>query len=256
MHLDPEPGEAADHAAAEATAGWFATTHWSVVIRAGRGDEGAAYQALSQLCEGYWYPLYAFVRRQGHEAEESRDLVQGFFAHFIEKNVVGIADPERGRFRSFLLSCLRRYLTSEWRRDHAQRRGGFATVVSIDDDDAERRYGLEPADRLSPETMYDRRWALTLIERAPEERARQHDTPAKRALYEALRPHLTGHASEAEGYDEIARRLGMEPTAVRVAVHRLRHKYGACLRAQIAQTVADPAQVEEEMQALFAALRG
>lgn len=252
----PDTPEDADAAAAQAAAGGFRTTHWSVVLRAGKAGEAAAREALGELYQGYWYPLYAFIRRQGHGHEEARDLVQGFFAHFIEKNVAGIADPERGRFRSFLLSCLRRYLTSEWRRGHAQRRGGFATVISIDDAEAEHRYRLEPADRLTPEMLYDRRWALTLLERAEKELAARHARPRQRRLYTALRPHLAGHDPNGEGYEMIGERLGMDPTAVRVAIHRLRQKYKDCLHEQIRQTVDDPAQVEAEMQALFAALRG
>jgi len=233
----------------------FATTHWSIVLAAGRRGSPESRRALATLCEAYWYPLYAYVRRRGHAAADAQDLTQAFFATLLEKEYVRAADRERGRFRSFLLTALKRFLAKEWHHAHAQKRGGSRGPVSLDVRSGEARYSLEPSHEWTPERVYERRWALTLLDQVMT-RLRQHYVAEGRdQLFDHLKVLLTGETG-APPYSQIAVELGMTEGAVKVAVHRLRRRYRSLLRLEIAQTVADPREVDDELGLLLAALRG
>jgi len=233
------------------TARDFHTTRWSLVLCAG-GEGAGAYSALSGLCEAYWYPLYAFIRRQGYTAHDAQDLTQEFFAGLVERGGVGHVAPERGRFRTWLLTALKHFLINEWRRARTQKRGGGAITVSFDDD-AEARYLREPADPMSADKLFDRRWALTLLDRVLERLGTELAQSGKSAHFEALKFCLGG---EKHAYGEIAISLGMTESAVKVAAHRLRERYRALIRAEIAETVASSEEVDGELRDLFAALSG
>jgi RNA polymerase sigma factor (sigma-70 family) len=230
----------------------FATTRWSVVLAARGHDSGAAH-ALSDLCKGYWYPLYAFVRRQGYTPPDAEDLTQEFFARFIAKGWLGDVDRERGRFRSFLLAAVKNFLTNEWKRGQRQKRGGGAEILSLDLDSAEQRYTKEPADIASAERLYDRRWALDLLDRVIARLEAEWSRAGKSAHFAALQFCLT---VEKSPLSEIATQLGMTEGAVKVAVHRMRERYRELLHAEIAGTVAEPSQVDSELADLLAVLRG
>ena len=232
----------------------FTTTHWSVVIQAGQADSPQAAASLEQLCRRYWFPLYAAVRRKGYAREEAEDLVQSFFARLLEKNYVAQADRERGKFRTFLLAALEHFLANEWNRQQALRRGGRQTFVALDAQNAEARYTRERFHELSPEKLFDRRWAAVLLEQAHQALGHEYVAAGKGALFAALQPCLTGE-SPPDGYRKLAAQLDLSEGAVRMAVHRLRRAFGEQLRNEVAMTVSQPAQVEEEMQHLFAILR-
>ena len=225
----------------------FVTTHWSVVLRAGGDDSTVARAALEELCRAYWYPLYAFVRRQGRSPQDAEDLTQAFFTRLLEKSYIASADQEKGRFRTFLLIALKRFLANEWDREHAQKRGGFATVVSIDQSLAESRFGAEPAHQETPDVLFERQWAMTLLEQVM---ARlQSDCRAEEFAY--LRACLTKDDA-ALPYAEIGTRLNMTEAAVKMAVQRLRARYREMLREEIAKTLASPDDIEDELRHLFA----
>jgi RNA polymerase sigma-70 factor (ECF subfamily) len=232
---------------------WFVTTHWSVVVAAGGGDSTRARAALEKLCRNYWYPLYAFVRRRGHSAEDAEDLVQSFFAVCLEKNYIGAAEQAKGRFRSFLLMSLKRFLANEWDKARAQKRGGSHVTVSLDGLAAEERYALEPADSLSADKLFDRRWALTLLDQVVTRLRDEQVASGKLELFEQLKECITT-AGRGVPYAEIAERSGMSEGAVKVAAHRLRQRYRKLLEKEIANTVATPDQVEEERRHLLLAL--
>jgi RNA polymerase sigma-70 factor (ECF subfamily) len=231
--------------------GGFETTQWSIVLAAGRGASGDAREALAALCERYWYPVYAFVRGRGHGADEAEDLTQAFFAKLLEKRYVRDADPERGRFRSFLLAAVTHFLSNERDRETALKRGGGRAVVSLDAENAEGRYRLEPSHDMTPERVFRRRWALTLLERAVVRLREEAERAGQAERFERLKACLTG---DAVPHAEVAAALGMSEGAVKVAVHRLRRRYRELLRAEIADTVANPAAVDDELRELFAAL--
>ena len=233
----------------------FATTRWSVVLDAGRPDSPRAAEALAQLCQAYWQPLYAYARRHGHEGEEARDLTQEFFARLLEKNYVGAADKNRGRFRTFLLSSFEHFLAKEWRDARRQKRGGGRPLLSLDEQTAEDRYRLEPVDELSPEKIFDRRWALTTLERALARLREEYTASGRGELFEALKPMLTVENS-GEPQAQLAARLSLGEGALRVAIHRLRQRYGEAVREEIAQTVGRAEDVDEELGHLFEALSG
>ncbi len=235
-------------------AGQFVTTRWSQVVAAGQtADSSHARAALEQLCQTYWYPLYAFVRRQGHAPHDAQDLTQEFFARLLERNALGAADRERGRFRSFLLATLKNFLHDEWDKLRAQKRGGGHHVVSLDAGDAESRYALEPVDTMTADRLYERRWAMLLLDRAVERLRAEHEAAGKLAQFETLKASLAG-PRESQPYAEQAVKLGMSEGAVKVAVHRLRQRYREVIRAEIAETVSDAAEVEEELRHIIAAL--
>ena len=233
----------------------FVTTHWSLVVSAGRNDTTHARNALEKLCRAYWFPIYAFVRRQGHNPHDAQDLTQEFFARLLEKNQLAGADPVKGRFRSFLLAALKHFLANEWHKARAQKRGGGQVPIPIDASTAESKCGLDPADHLTAEKIYERRWALTLLDQVLHRLRDEYARDGKENLFEQLKPTLT-EASRSVRYADIAAQLGASEGAVKVAVHRLRQRYREVLRAEISDSVASPGEVEDEIRNLFAALSG
>lgn len=231
----------------------FATTRWSVVLAAGKDSSPDSRQALVTLCEAYWYPLYAYVRRRGYDAEEAQDLTQEFFTRLLEKDYVRAADPARGKFRSFLLSSLNHFLANEWRRERAQKRGGQQTILSLDFAAGEGRLTLEPAHEMTPEKVFERRWAMTLLTQALARLREEYAAAGKLPLLERLQPFLGGEGNAAP-YKEIGDELGLSEGAVKVAVHRLRRRCRDILRDEIAQTVVSIQEVDEELQDLFRAI--
>ena len=233
----------------------FATTHWSVVMAAGKGDSAQGADALEGLCRTYWYPLYAFVRRQGYGAHDAEDLTQEFFARFLAKEYFGRADPALGRFRNFLLACLKHFLSEQRRQAGRLKRGGGQTVISWDSQTAEERYQSEPADPITPEKVYDRRWALTLLEQALARLGEELSAAGKHEVFAQLKDSLWGEGGGA-GYAEVAARLGLTEGALKVTVHRLRQRYRAVLREEVANTVATVHEIDEELRYLVAVIRG
>ena len=230
----------------------FPTTHWSIVVAAGSPESPRYRQALEALCRDYWFPLYAFLRRRGYAPDEAQDYTQGFFAHMLEKQDLCRADPNRGRFRSFLLAMLKHFAADARQRAQAQKRGGGKKVVSLDLAEAEARYAAEPAHELSPEKLFERSWALTVLSRTMA-RLKQDAAAGKPVLFEQLKAHLGGQA-DAVPYRDLAARFNMSEGAIKVAVHRLRKRYRELLREEVAQTVSTPEEVEDEIRALFTAL--
>jgi RNA polymerase sigma-70 factor (ECF subfamily) len=230
--------------------GRFATTHWTLVLAAGQHASPASRQALATLCEAYWYPLYAHVRRRGHRVEDAQDLIQEFFARLLEKDYLRLVDRTRGRFRSFLLAALDHFLAKEWRRAQTQKRGGRRIFLSLDFQDAEGRYGNEPSHELTPDKLYERRWALTLIDHALARLRAQFVQDDKLAVFNQLKDCLSGDAARVR-YRELATDLGMTEGAIKVAVHRLRKECAQLLREEIARTVAGESEVDEELHDLF-----
>ncbi|HEV3260198.1 MAG TPA: sigma-70 family RNA polymerase sigma factor [Gemmataceae bacterium] len=231
----------------------FVTTHWSVVVAARENASPEARQALAELCRTYWYPLYAFIRRQGQSADESQDLTQELFARLLEKDFLGAVDRDKGKFRSFLLAACKHFLANERDRARAQKRGGGRDLLSIDGQAAESRYRLEPAHSLTPEKLFERRWALTLLDQVLARLREEFVAAGKDKLFEQLKVFLTGD-KPATRQGQAARELGMTEGAVKVAVHRLRGRYRELLQEEIARTLDDPGQVQDEICALFAAL--
>jgi len=232
----------------------FRTTHWSAVLLAGRAASPEGDRALEELCRTYWYPLYAYVRRQGRSAEDAQDLTQGFFARLLERKHLSLADPQRGRFRTFLLSSLKNFLITEWEKSRTLKRGGGHAFLSWDEQNAENRYLAEPVDDLTPERIYEKRWAVTLLEQVMTRLREQYAANGKSQLFDALKPHVWADTL-ADGYDSIAAQLGMSDGALRVAMHRLRESFRELLRAEVACTVESPAEVDEELRHLVASLR-
>jgi len=231
----------------------FVTTHWSVVLTAGRTDTTSACDALAKLCQSYWYPLYSYVRRRGYSPEDAEDLTQEFFARFLAQNWVERADREKGRFRTFLLSAMHHFLANEWDRARAQKRGGGAPLLPLEFDEAETRYSREPADNVTPEQHFERRWVQALLEQTLKLLSAEYEREGKAELFAALNPCLVGERT-SQPYAELGAKLGMGEGAVKSAVHRLRQRYRQLLRQEIAQTVAGPGELEEELKYLFAVL--
>lgn len=232
--------------------GRFPTTRWSLIVAAQQPATDQARDALADLCRAYWYPLYAYIRRRGHDAA-AEDLAQAFFAHLIEKHALESVSPERGRFRSFLLASCQHFLANERERVQALKRGG-GRVVSLDFSDADGRYRQEPNHEETPERLFQRRWALALLEQALGRLRGEYEATHKQALFEALKGHLSGEGTKA--YAELARELGLTESAVKTAAHRLRKRYAELLRQQVRETVASEADVDDEVRALFEALGG
>jgi RNA polymerase sigma-70 factor (ECF subfamily) len=230
----------------------FATTHWSLVVAAAHDSRPDAQAALATLCETYWYPLYYYVRRRGYRAEEALDLTQAFFATLLEKEYLRAADRERGRFRSFLLASLTHFLAKEWRRASARKRGGGRTPLPLDLQAGESRYSQEPSHDVTPEKAFERRWALLVLERALSKLRDEYAAGGKADLFRRLAGFLGGEKSAP--YKQVAADVGMTEAAVKVAVHRLRRRCRQVLRAEVAQTVADPADVDAELRDLMAAV--
>ncbi len=224
-----------------------------MVLEAGNQDSPRASEALGQLCRVYWRPLYAYVRKRGYSPDEAPDLVQEFFARVIEKNYFSSADRQRGRFRTFLLASMEHFLAKEWQRAHRLKRGGEITFFSLDDESAETLYRQEPADEFSAEKLYDRRWALALLEQALAQLRSEYSGSGRGPVFDELAIVLSGDKPDLS-YAELGARIGLSEGAVKVAVHRLRQRYGELVRAQVADTVSRPEQVDEELRHLFAAL--
>jgi RNA polymerase sigma-70 factor (ECF subfamily) len=231
----------------------FSTTRWSLVVAAGNSRDPHYTEALAELCEAYWYPVYAFVRRQGMEPDRAQDLTQGFFTEVLEKRTLKAARQDRGRFRSFLLAALKFYLSHERDRADAKKRGGGRVPIRLDADTAEGRYSLEPAETDTPETLFERRWALQLLERAVGRLREEQKESALPDRSLRLVNHLTGETT-APGYKRVAQELGMTESAVKVAMYRLRGRFRELLREEVLQTVADPESIDDELRYLFTVL--
>jgi len=248
----PDEGSKADERLAP---GQFPQTRWSVVLAArGSNDSGHALAALDELCRAYWFPLYVYIRRRGVSPEDAEDLTQGYFSALIEKDYLAQADRERGKLRSFLLTTLKHYLADEWTKASALKRGHGKTAVSIDAAQAEERYALEPVDEQSPDRLFEKRWALTLLDNVLEALRADYVGSGQGGLFDVLKKFLAWN-SAGEAYREAATELGMKENAVRVAVFRMRRRYGDLLRAQVADTVASSEEVSSEVDYLFALLR-
>ncbi len=230
--------------------GSFLTTRWSVVMRAGSGEAPDAAAALAQLCRDYWYPLYAFIRRRGMSQEDAQDLTQAFFLHVIQGGTFARARADAGRFRSYLLGALQNFLANEQRRAQTQKRGGGEVFISMDEMQAEERFALEPADRMTPETQFERSWAFALLERVCVRLRGDYAQAGRADLFQKLQPYLAGK-SGMPGYDALGRELAMSASAVAVTIHRMRRRYGELLREEIAHTVASPQEVEGEIAYLL-----
>lgn len=246
----------ASNSGPEAHKGVFATTHWSVVLAAGEENTPQSLASLEQLCRTYWYSLYAYVRRRGYGHEDAQDLTQGFIAQLLARKSFARVDPSRGRFRSFLLAGLNYFLVDERIRAQAQKRGGGQETLSfVDAQEADARYHLEPVDDSSPDKLFERRWALTLLGQVLARLEQEFCAAGKADLFERLRAHLVATTGE-ETYAEAAAALGMTREAFKKAVQRLRQRYYELFREEIAHTVADPAAVEDEMRHLCAVMAG
>jgi RNA polymerase sigma factor (sigma-70 family) len=231
----------------------FVTTHWSVVLSAKAASTAEGDAALEQLCRTYWWPLYAFVRRRGYGPHDAQDLTQEFFARLLAKDFLRSVDPSKGRFRSFLLASLEHFLAKEWRRFRTQKRGGEFTFISINDDTAEQPYLALAAPDESPEKLYEQQWAMALLSQAVARLRDEFLEGGKEALFEGIKIFLTGEKQIA-AYAEIAAGLGTSEAALKMAVSRMRQRYAKLLREEIANTVNDPKDVDEELRDLFAAL--
>ncbi len=233
----------------------FATTRWSLVLAAGKPEASADRSALQELCTAYWVPVYLYVRHRVADVHEAQDLTQAFFGHLLEQEKIAAADPQRGRFRSFLLTACRHFLINEWQKLRSAKRGGGEPLLSLDFDSGESRFSIVAVDDETPELLFERQWAITLLERVLERLCNEFEHQGKRSQFDVLKGFLTGQRT-AGGYAEAAAQLGMSEGAVKVAAHRLRSKYRELLRAEIAQTVAGPDEVEDEIRRLFVVLGG
>ena len=231
----------------------FATTRWSVVLAAQGEPATEARRALETLCRAYWYPLYAYMRRLGQAPHDAEDLTQEFFARLLEKDWLLAADPEKGRFRTFLLVALKRFMAKEWHRSIAQKRGGAQTHLPLDTTDAERRYAGEPVAAWAADDIYERRWAMTLLDQALEQLTTEYARAGKAAEFERLKRWLSADRGQIP-YGELAAELGHSEDAVRVAVHRLRKRFRQLFRDVIAGTLAEGEDMEEELRHLVAVL--
>ena len=234
----------------------FKTTHWSLVVSSKEKDSSVRRKSLGELAESYWYPLFAYLRRKGHDPDQASDYVQGFFADLIDKDFLEYVSPEKGRFRWFLMSAIKRYISKDVEKQSAQKRGGGRQFFSLDIADAEQRYQLEPVDGWTPEKLFDRRWALSILSQALDQIREEQSQKGKLELYFALQPTLSGVQISQERYEEIAARFSMTAGAVKVAALRLREKYRETLKSIVAQTVIEDDRIEDELDELLNALRG
>jgi len=237
----------------ETHGGVFASTHWSVVLAAGQRESPQADEALEKLCRTYWYPLYAYIRRQGYAMADAQDLTQSFFFHILSRGFLQRARPDKGKFRSFILGSLKFFLADELAKLQAQKRGGGRTMVFLDALSAEERYRLEPVEQMDAEKLFERRWAISLLERVLERLEGEFVAAGKGAAFERLRDFLLGDRGSVT-YHDTASALGMTEGAVKVAVHRMRQRYRELFGEEIAQTVADPAEIEQEVRHVFASI--
>ncbi len=232
----------------------FPTTHWSVVLRAGEAGGPQGVSALEELCRAYWYPLYAFVRRKGYSAEDAQDLVQQFFVQLLRYDVFGKAEPGHGKLRSYLLACLRNFLTVEWQRATAQKRGGGRPVIPISELEAEEHYCRELADEVTPESLFERAWAVTVLDRVCAQLRQDYEAAGQGDRFRLLEDFLLGEAGQRT-YAQAAQALGATESAVKSELHRLRARFRLLLRGEIAQTVNHQADIDEEIRALVNAIR-
>jgi RNA polymerase sigma factor (sigma-70 family) len=235
-------------------AGMFDTTHWSVVLQAGGEFSTEAQEALEKLCREYWYPLYAYVRKQNYTFADAQDLTQEFFARLLERKYLRLADRNRGRFRTFLLTSLKHFLINEWDKANRAKRGSGQKVFSLDEEMAESRFTAEPAMDQPPDALFDRSWAAILLDRAMAALRAEFEQSGKQDLFERLKVFVWGEKN-ALSYAAMAGQLGMTEGAVKVAVHRLRQRYGELLRAEVAQTVTTHVEVDEELRYLVSVIR-
>jgi RNA polymerase sigma-70 factor (ECF subfamily) len=231
----------------------FATTHWSVVRAAGHPASPGYRQALETLCKTYWFPLYAYMRRHGYDRHDAEDYTQEFFARLLDKHALRVADPKQGRFRSFLLAALKHFLANERDRIRAKKRGGGRKTLSLDFDNAEGKYALEPVEQLTPEKVFERSWAMTVLQQVMAQLQAEMASTGKGKPFEHLKGYLTGDIA-CISYSEMAAKLGMTEGAIKVAVHRLRKRYRQLLREEIAQTVSSEEQIQQEIRDLLTAL--
>jgi len=239
-----------DSDSAARTAAQFATTHWSTVLAAGDSASPDSREALEKLCRTYWYPLYAFVRRQGHSSEDAKDLVQGFLLYLLERHVLDKARPELGRFRSFLLGCLKNYLAQQTDRVRAEKRGGNRQFLPLDAAEAESRLRTEPARQVTPETLFDQKWGVTILAQALKSVDADYSRSGQARVFQQLHPFLQGDCARL-AYREAAEALGIAEPAVRMAVTRLRRRYRDALRSVVAETVSDPKDIDDELRYLI-----
>jgi RNA polymerase sigma-70 factor (ECF subfamily) len=234
---------------------WFTTTHWSIVLSAQDPASPQADEALEKLCRSYWYPLYVFVRRQGHDEAAAKDLTQGFFAKLLEKNYLASVRPEKGKFRTFLLSAIKHFISDEWDKARAQKRGGDKVLVSLDDTTGEDRYRNEPVDLMDAEKLFERRWVLTLLAQARERLQEEYRAAGQAKLYERLQLFASGD-KDMPSYAEVAPALQLSEGGLRSAVHRMRQRHRELVREEVAQTVSNPAEVDEEIRYLLRVISG
>ena len=231
-----------------------ATTQWSQILAARDGSDTEARKALEGLCQTYWQPLYAYVRHQGSNPDEARDLTQGFFAEFLDKDFLSDVDPEKGRFRAFMLASLRHFLSHERDRAEALKRGGGTTTLSLDVEAGEAGYALRPTEAMTPVDVFERRWAMTVLDRAMSRLQEESATSGIGDQFKELKQYLTS-AEPQEPYREVGETLGISEGAVATAVHRLRQRYARCLRVEIAETVVNPAEIDDELRHMLAVVR-
>jgi RNA polymerase sigma-70 factor (ECF subfamily) len=248
---DSEPNSSAFPAGA----GQFATTHWSVVLAAKEGDSRSVQDALEKLCRTYWYPLYAYLRRRGFGEHDAQDLTQGFLAQLLERRSIQGVERDKGKFRSFLLASLNYFLADERDRANAQKRGGGRQVLSLDAHEAEQRYRLEPVDERSPEKIFEHHWAMTLLDQVLARLGQEFTNAGKRELFERLQTFLVEGTGD-KTFAEVAQEVDMTEEAVKKAAQRMRRRYHQLFREEIAQTVASPAEVDEELRHLCQVLSG
>ena len=234
----------------------FQNTHWSLILAASQADSSQAHEALSRLCQTYWYAVYLFIRRRGAEAEPAKDLTQEFFSRLLAKQYLRTADPERGRFRTFLMSCVDHFLSNERKKERTLKRGGNYTFIPLEESSAEERYQTEPSETMSPDKLVDRRWALTLLDLSLEQLKQEYVAAGKVAQFDALQECLSGAKEAPSSFAQIATRLGISPASARQAASRMRCRFGELLRRNVAKTVSNPIEVEPEMVHLRAALSG
>jgi RNA polymerase sigma factor (sigma-70 family) len=232
----------------------FATTRWSIVISAGHRSSPDSKRALASLCETYWYPLYAYARRRVSDVNEAQDLTQAFFVELLEKNYVGAATPDRGRFRAFLLTAFKHFLAKEWEKAKAQKRGGSRAPISLDFQSADSSLRIEPSAGVTPEEFYDRQWAIALLGQIMERLKSEFVEAGKGQLFDELKGFIIGDHAGCT-YSQVAVRLNMTEAAVKKAASRMRQRYRELLREEIAQTVAGPDEVDDEIRSLFVSLK-
>jgi RNA polymerase sigma factor (sigma-70 family) len=231
----------------------FPSTHWSVVLAAEQGSSPTAQAALEKLCRAYWYPLYVYVRRRGYSPEDAQDLTQSFFERLLERDLLAELRPAGARFRSFLLHAMKNLLASDWTRAHAAKRGGTRGILSLEEVDAEAHYAGETGDAESPDVAFERRWAGEVLKQAFDRLRQEQAAAGKEALFDDLADNLTGDAP-GQPQAQLALKLGLSEAAVKMAIHRLRRRYGELLRLEVAQTVVTPAEIDEELRHLLRAL--